>query len=136
MISELWKTFIERCQWEKNFTPKTLHSTPKTLRSYQQGWGAWGGLVELPITKASLSRVVVSLRKRKLFDVSVNTYLHVLRRFVHWLHKEGLPDLEPVREISVERPVPTLFKQPIGFVCFFGLEDALNVNVAYFLQSL
>jgi integrase/recombinase XerD len=82
--------------------------SPKTVRTYRQSLAALP-LIE-PLTKASLTALVVGLRERGLTAGGINIRLRTLNSFLTWLHEEGhAPERLKVKLLRAERKAVTTF---------------------------
>lgn len=105
MITSLWTRFLED---RKNLR----NATATTLVAYENAWRTWGKLLpEDPaaLRQASVTDVVLALRRTELHATSINTYLKVLKCFLRWLHEEGVAPVVRVKFLIEPKLVPPTF---------------------------
>jgi integrase/recombinase XerD len=123
--AQLFEQFLNERRYLKNVTPDTIDWYQTAFKALQREQGT-----QTPVlTKTAVQQFVVSLRRRNVRAVSVNTYGKALNAFTRWLHEEGhqreLVQLAPLKlekrilQTLTDEQIRTLLsRKPKGFEPF------------------
>lgn len=100
---------------EKFILDKKVYCAPKTIENYTEHlirFLQFAPDILEELTSDVLREYVIEMRKRKIRNVTINTYMRSVKVFCRWLYEEGYLELN-VSKIKLPRPDPKI-KQPLS----------------------
>jgi integrase/recombinase XerD len=81
--NDLFRQFLDERRYLKNVTSDTIEWYETAFKAFRRA------VPSDELTRGTMQRLIVTLRKRNVKPVSVNTYIKAMNAFCRWLHAEG-----------------------------------------------